>query len=280
MTARMTMPVLVLDTNVVGYTPVAQLEKLAKRFRLRISEGALLERWVHCVGIYEESRPEARAKFFRRFRSIAPFIDAVTPVAPGGGNLLRAVIAAADGQPPVAASEQRAAGLREQWECIIGVEHNDEEWVSFGRGEAAEHLEKLDDDLKGIALPRAVLARKVEAKLQDMNRAFDDLPEDEQMRHIHQYVVEVLKLSPEAADRLDAHTRNMAYRLQAASVGRRLPKRNDGVDFALTGHVGEGHFLVTREKQLVEIVDESGTYQAAWVRWSDDLDDLPDGFPW
>jgi hypothetical protein len=38
--------------------------------------------------------------------------------------------------------------------------------------------------------------------------------------------------------------------------------------------------LVTNERQLITIVDECGTYQAPWVRRSDDLDDLPTGEPW
>lgn len=104
----MSAPVLVLDTNVAAFTPVRDLERLTERgYILRVSEGALLERWVQAVREYDQSRAKARAKFFRRFRSIAPFLDRDTPVAVGGGHLLRGIIAQADGQPHPTATEER-----------------------------------------------------------------------------------------------------------------------------------------------------------------------------
>jgi hypothetical protein len=59
-----------------------------------------------------------------------------------------------------------------------------------------------------------------------------------------------------------------------------MPKKNDGADFALMAHVGSGHFVLTNERALVDIVDGSGTYQAPWVRRPDDVDELPVGHPW
>ena len=95
-----------------------------------------------------------------------------------------------------------------------------------------------------------------------------------------QYIRETLHLSDAAAERLDAQNSTYSLRLIAAAKGQRMPKRNDGVDFSLPMHVGDGAMLITREKQLVALVDQSGTYQAPWVRHIDDLDEIPDGLPW
>jgi hypothetical protein len=82
-------------------------------------------------------------------------------------------------------------------------------------------------------------------------------------------------LSPPVAERFDAHIRTTAYRLHMAARGARMPKKNDGADASLTLHLGAGCILLTDERKLVDIIDESGTFQAPWVRQSQDLDDLP-----
>lgn len=274
------MQILILDTNVAGFTPARELEGLAKRFTLRVSETALLERWVQSVRDYDDDRAQARGKFFNRLRSIAPFLDAVVPIAVGAGHLLRRVIAQADGLPPVQATEEREADLANQWKYIVTVGFNDEEWVTFARDHAGPHLDKLDAVLMGLARPAADLAKRVSPELQEMNKAFDALPDKEQQAHLLQHIVETLRLSPAAAERLDGHVRNFVVRLQAAARGRRMPKENDGADLSLMAHLGEGHVLLTDERQLVDVVDESDTYQAPWVRRLDDLDELPEGPPW
>jgi hypothetical protein len=273
-------PIAILDTNIAWYTPPDELARVAERFTLRIGEGALIERWVHCVREHKKDRARARSMFFGRAKKIAGLLDPVTPVEVGGGHLTRRVIAQADGLRPVPQTEERVEGLTDQWRHIVGVEHNDEEWVAFAEGEGAQHLDWIDSTLIDLGQPASVLAKKIPPELLEDNARFDALPDVEQRALLAQYIAQTLKLSPAAAERLDAHVRGLAFRLQAAATGDRMPKKNDGADFALTAHLGSGHFVLTNERALVDIVDGAGTYQAPWVRRLDDLDGLPDGPPW
>lgn len=162
----------------------------------------------------------------------------------------------------------------------MAVGLNDEEWVKFGQEVAPQHLDRLDSVLNDLAQPGEELSKRVAPELQEDNARFDALPDVEQQALLFRYIADTLKLSAAATERIDAHVRTMAFRLQVASKGQRMPKRNDGVDLALVAHIGAGCFVLTNEWKLVDIVDQAGTVQAPWVRRLDDLDDLPEGPPW
>jgi hypothetical protein len=72
--------ILILDTNVAGFTPAQELERLAKRFTLRVSETALLERWVQGVrlpGFNDTTRREMTNQSFPTASSVRRTMTAV-----------------------------------------------------------------------------------------------------------------------------------------------------------------------------------------------------------
>lgn len=275
----MVKPVAILDTNLAAYADLRTLEHLAGRFRLRVGETAVLEWWVQAARLYNDSRPRARAKFFGRAKRIAPFLDRECPTMVSAGHLARKILAEADGLAPVAESEERARGLVDQWGITVGQEYLDEEWCDFANV-AQAHLDDVDQKLIDLAQPQQELEKLTPPALKEQSRLFGQLADSEQLAHLRRHAIECWRFSGAAAERLDARIATAALRLHAAAKGARMPKRNDGADVSLTIHLGDASFLLSDDQRLIDIVDQSGTYQAPWVRRSKEVDDLPEGPPW
>ena len=272
--------VLVLDTNVARFAHASKLEAWAKKgHRLRIGETAYLEWYVQGAKMLAENRPRARGVFFGRAKQIAQFLDPEVPIAPSGGILARKMVAEADGEPIPNEYHERVTGLAGQWSVITGIELTDEEWVRWCKP-ASDHLDALDAELINLALPEAEIEKKIPPDMKAANEAWKALCEAEQLPALRMFVKDSLRLSDAAAERADVHICTMALRMHVAARGARLPKRNDGADVWMPVHVGEGSVAVTDERRLIDIVDQSGTFQAPWIRNSDDLDELPHGPPW
>jgi hypothetical protein len=280
---------LVLDTNIARFERLETVERLASQgFRLRIAETAFLEWGAACVRGWEQegwSRCEARKKFFGRARSLTPFIDPEVPIALDGGLLSRRIVAQADDLPPFEEANIRERDLKELWRRIVGVGMSDEEFTAAGKI-ANQFLDELDDNFIQLARREAELRKNplpdgVDATVLAAGyMEWDGMSEVDQSAHLRRYATESWRLSISTAERLDGHVCTTAYRLHAAARGARMPKRNDGADISLTLHLGAGCILLTKESQLVHIVDSSGSFQAPWVRRPNELDDLPDGVPW
>ncbi|MGA3124806.1 MAG: hypothetical protein ABSF69_29005 [Polyangiaceae bacterium] len=279
----------VLDTNIARFGPPCDLEKLARRgFRLRVAETAFLEWIAACVREWQEarwSRPIARQKFFGRAKSIAPFLDSDVPVALDGGLLTRRIVAQADGKPAVKAFDDRQQAFVELWRRIVGLEMTDEEFIAAGQS-ANAFLDELDANFIDLARGEEELRKRVPpaemdaASLSSAYAQWDEVSDMEKFTQLCRHAITSWRLSPVAAERLDAHVCTTAYRLQAAARKERMPKRNDGADASLTIHLGSGSILLTKDEKLIDVVDRSGTFQAQWVRHPDDLDNPPYGLPW
>jgi hypothetical protein len=279
----------VLDTNTTRFERLPEIKALAKRgFRLRIAETAFAEWTAACVRGWKRegwSRQEARSKYFGRARAIAPFLDADLPVAPDGGSLARRIVAEADGALASDEGDGQARQLREFWADVSGIGITDEEFIHAGTM-AETFLDELDSNF--ISLARREQDLRKNPRSPDVGPAerkagyqlWDAMSSADRLTHLRRFVRETLHFSPAAAERLDAHVCTFAYRLHMAALGERMPKQNDGGDISLPVHLGAGCFLITQEKRLVDIVDQSGTFQAPWVRRLNDLDDLPEGLPW
>jgi hypothetical protein len=226
-----------------------------------------------------DNRPRARGMFFGKAKQIAPFLDATAPLATGAGIMARKIAAEADGQPIPAEYAERQIGLNQQWGVISGFGLTDEEWVRLS-AVASEHLDSLDDGLAKLALRRSELDKKVPPNMKADNETFNTLPDSDKLVLLRRHVIEAMGLSPAAAERFDAQICTTALRFHLADKGARMPKKNDGVDFTLAMHVAEDCILVSADDQFIAIADQSGTYQAPWIRRMNDLDDLPEGPPW
>jgi hypothetical protein len=161
----------------------------------------------------------------------------------------------------------------------------DDQWMQDGMT-AQKHLDELDKDFFDLARRDEELRKKPvpadtdPATLSAQYAKWDSLSDAEQLALLRDYAKRAWHLSDAAAERVDAHICVTALRLHLAATGARMPKKNDGADVGLTIHLGEGGILVTNENPLVDLVDQSGTFQRPWVRRLNDLDALPDGLPW
>jgi hypothetical protein len=278
----------VLDTNVYSYERPDNLARLAGRgLVLRASDIALLEAWAKSVREYQGGMPlkQARGMLFTRARAVAPYLDKRAPIAVSG-NRVEAIKAMAEGRPYDDAEGKRyARHIGELWDTLVGPGMSDDLWIRNGTV-AQKYLDELDERLFLLARREEELRKNPvpagvdPATLAVGYQAWDSFTGDEQLALLRDYARESWKLSDAAAERLDGHIRVTALRLHLGALGTRMPKKNDGADAALTIHLGEGYVLVTNENPLVDLVDQSKTFQAPWVRRMNDLDDLPEGPPW
>jgi hypothetical protein len=274
----------VLDTNVYRGAPTEKLAALRSRgVVVRVSDLALYEAWARSVREYREermSRQQARGLLFARAKSVAPYLDAQTPIAATGGALARGVIAQVDGGALKPRDLRYLEHLPELWGRLIGVGLSDEEWIQAGI-DAQKHLEELDANLFDLARREDDLRKNPvpddvdPADLPGQYDLWDSLSDEQRFAAVRDYLKATWTMTDAVADRFDAHIAVTARRFQAAAAGARMPKRNDGTDAALTMHIAEGCILVTDEGQLIKLVDESKTYQRPWVRRLNDLEDLP-----
>lgn len=264
-------PILVLDANIYGFEPVSSLAKLSDRgLVLRVSEVALYERLAASFRDHVEkhlSLAAAQDLFMRRARSVAPYLDPLMPIALGGANLTRRVAALADGRSPDAGGEQFHAHLVALWGRIVAGDMSNMQWHAAGKM-AGEMVDDWDAQHFAICEDAEVEIGEVQWK---------HVAEDQLRAELRSIMGE---FSEAAVERLDAQLCSVSYRVHQAKWGARRPKKNDGADLCLPIHIGEGCFLLTRDRKLIDLIDESRTYQRAWVRSPDDVDDLPDGLPW
>jgi hypothetical protein len=281
---------LVLDTNMFRSLTDDQLASLASRgFELSISEIAIGETWARSAREYKEgkARTAARGLPFGRAKKLKAFVDEEYPIALTGADALERIRQQVDG---VVAEEsesgQRASAFKNTWPILTGIGYTDEEWVADGERLSLwldkldtdlVHLAKKDEDLWTEARGRGVGEESIEA----MKKTWAGYSEERQLKELRAHFRDTWGWEPALAERLDAHICTHAWRLHVAAYAREMPKRNDGADFRLTVHLGEGFILLTGDEALVRTVDECGKVQAPWVRRLEDLEGLlPEGPPW
>jgi hypothetical protein len=265
---------LVLDTNVYGYSPIAELERLALRgLSISVSEVAFTEAWAKSVREFHAGMPRerARGKLFGRTRSLAPYVDAQRPVALGAGGITHRIAAVTAGRPPIPEVGQREAMLNTMWRTVAGGDCDDALWIETGRI-AEEWLTWRDKALDLVVKT---------VREQPIPQGWENVTEAEQLAIMRASTAAFCGFTPAMSERLDAHLCTIVYRMLQGRRGARMPQRdNDGADLHLTQHIADDCVLVTGDERLIDIVDRSRTYQAPWVRRLNDLENLPEGPPW
>jgi hypothetical protein len=89
-------------------------------------------------------------------------------------------------------------------------------------------------------------------------------------------------LPPPPAERFNAYLSVMGKYLLTTGRGDERAAANDAQDVVQLQHIGEGAIFVTREKKILKCVDDSGSFQAPWVRTLVEVltERLPRGLPW
>jgi hypothetical protein len=263
----------VLDTNVAWYAPMTDLEALkSSGFLLSISLEAVAERWARAA---RTERPE----LLGRARTIDRVLDPRMRFAVSG--------------PP----------LEDQLGCL-GRDADEQQRYPFLHAAAEERWQQLlrgvppDWREAGQAVDRAIDAQTQEwigklARVPDIIRQADakaenspeaGMPEDEAVVVLARRFADDLHVGMPggAGERLDAASRVFVKHVIIAGYHGRLPQPNDYEDFRLLLHLAVPVFLVTNDKRLVKLVDETRSFQAPWVRTLAEMQarDLPTGVPW
>lgn len=280
---RIVLPRVVLDTNAVRALDASVASKLTADGRLlSISEVALIELWAASVRSLADGASRARARGLLQvpIRRLNKFVDPIYPVAVVRTPALQRVEHQVGGPPPSKEVTDYVAMRTAEWRLVASGAWNDEEWIAQGR-----IYQRWLDDIEGQF---AKLARRSDqASREDApvdggerRKRYEALTKDERRDAYLAFAREAVPVSPAAEERVDLWHRFLGQRLFEAAQGSRSPKDNDGADSMTLIHVAEGAVLVANDRKMVDVVDECGSFQGAWVRRFDQLDDLPDVQPW
>jgi hypothetical protein len=260
----------VFDTSAFWACNEAALQGLrVRRLRLSISLLAIHEAWARAVREHWEQR------FLRTVRMLDPYFDLRMPVVPTMGQLMDLIGAAfRDGRPA-------PTGLHQ-------VEMARRMWRSLAEG-------RVDDPLfqEGGARAKEEKTRYAGSAVRVLKETATDFPTlaSEQTRDLAVHVARVQDAAastPEGAyERLnalchvDAHLKVTAVHSDTAFL--ESPKReHDAIDVGMLMHVAQPALVAMQDYRFILHVDESGTFQAPWVRTLGELctEDLPSGLPW
>jgi hypothetical protein len=175
--------------------------------------------------------------------------------------------------------------LTDVWTRVSGVGMTDEEWLEAG-AMAERHVNSMDDDLRSLARPERELRNRpippdvTQDEYEQSVTHYDSLTEPERRGALKSYLAGTLHFSDAVAERFDAYLSVATLRLGLAAIEARSVATNDGADMLLLQHIGAGFMLLSDDRQLISLIDESQTYQRPWVRRLNDVDNLPDGPPW
>jgi hypothetical protein len=260
----------VLDTNYYRGANVALLGELVRRdFAISLSLNAFVEHWTR-------TNSENKLGFLTgRAKNIAPFIDAQTPLLPTGRQLTALVGGSVrDGVDPQL--ERFMCWTRETWRYLVAGDVPEDWWR---RGAFAGDL-TMGDHLRtwsalrqmtpsvfpdALALPKDQALRKLAAEFLHAAAVMETMPGNVQSRKHAFYVVAALHV-------VRSHNAPASY----------SPDPNTAEDIDLLQHVATPSVLLTRDFELIEFVDASGTHQRPWVRTIGEVltDGAPHGVPW
>jgi hypothetical protein len=269
----------VLDTSCVRGTPKPTLAALiGAGLELRVSGLAIAE-----LAVYFAERPvtsedeKQRVGMSNRLAFLSTVIDTATGVAPTHAALIDRL----GGRTVGVASRFFASWQNDMstaWAAMARTDGPSPEELAFLRS-IGSYVEETGTDWletfrQGAALGVEGLSEKEMAALGT-----------EMFRSGWRPMVH-LPGKPLLDDRFDAYAKLAglhAARAYGRSKGQYAASTgNDAIDLNLMQHLGEGVILATKDYNLIESIDASGTRQAPWVRTTGELlfGHAPAGPPW
>ena len=252
---------IVLDTSCVRGISRDALRMLKERgFEIHISGLALSEVAVHFASPVSEPTPSGRNKLRDRIRFLSGFFGGVVPLAPTHAALVDKLGGRVEG---ISGLRFRPWLLRAQatWSELAGTGDQFSQILSFVQ-ETADYVTQSGEDFVNTVSTAAAFGEPSENDIAIAKRISKFIPSIVDQIYLPNGV------SP--AERFDAYTRVQELHLFRAydrSVGRlRAAEPNHAVDINLLQHLAEGLLLVTRDYELIEDVDASGSVQSPWVR--------------
>lgn len=249
----------VLDSNYVRGAHEAELAALVERgFKLSVSILTLEEVWAR------STRESLQPWLERRLGLLVKYLDPECPLQPAGQHFThflahdRSIL------------QQR---LRALWAHVCEGCVTAETWKQAGDDANAEITEL------GRGHVDSVLQTK-ELKLGGVA----DVPEGLLVPSLSRDIAAAAHVTELQFDRMQAYF--YVYALIAVRAAQGIhyetAEENDAEDLQLLMQLAQPAFVATKDKTLVRRVDESGTYQAPWVRTIGELlvESLPSGAPW
>ena len=258
-------PRLVLDTSVFrGATPDNLAALAATGARISVARGALNELWR------ASTRDGKPGLLFQRVAKLAPLVDPMIPVTPGGRELTQLIVANADERP---SCMEHLAELRHVWEGLVEGRCSYDEWRRVGAD--IEQFYARDTVAATMnAMTRPAGDRSFEATFEFARRNLGPRRLSNGRRPPKLF-----------GTRCDALDRVLALRATLHAINpKSQPRRedNDTEDARMLHQVALPAVLVIDDAELVRDVRKSGSYQTAWVRTLEQVRrfGIPDGLPW
>jgi len=198
-------------------------------------------------------------------RFLSDFFDGSVPLAPTHAALVDKLGGRVNGIEKLDFAPWLVRA-RATWRELAGVGDAFSQFASFAR-DTADYVAETGQEFVDTVAAAAELGEP----------SAHDIALAKQMSKVIPSIVDDIELpdgiSP--AERFDAYTKVQELHLFRAydrSVGRlRSVEPNHAIDINLLQHLAEGLLLVTRDYELIEDVDATGSAQAPWVRTMGEL---------
>jgi hypothetical protein len=262
---------LVLDSCCFQGASRAQLESLRSRgFRISVSALALMEVWA------KAARTEQAEFIAARARTLSSYIDRSDPVVPTGVQLVARLGGSTHGTKFTQPDHKYETGIREVWR-----------WLTEGklpaealRRSGLEANAEIDELAKGWV----ETGERIDPELR---QAIRPLQEDRAIVRVASWLVDNvgrdISLKCGVQERLHGYFRLVAlHAVRAAAGTHRRTTENDSEDVQLLMHLADDVVLVTSDVDLIARVDDTGSFQAPYIRTIGELLALPipPGPPW
>jgi len=275
---------LVLDTSCVRGTSRPILHHLRDRgFSLVVSTTAVSELAVHRIRASQNSSDAtALDRVWKRIRAIRELLDREEPIAPTHAGVILTVGGRIADAPPFDLAFWRA-NITAAWNALADETNPIPAPALESLRRIASYVEDTGADFVrtmafGVGPDRTDVFDGVD------ERQFARLCADD-MGRLWSRMYLVPDDGPDIRERFDAWMRVSGLhgrRAHERATGRRRRfEPNHATDLTLLHHLAEGLPLVTRDYELIEEVDASGSFQAPWVRTPGEVVEgrLPLGLP-
>jgi hypothetical protein len=271
---------LVFDTQYYRGLHAPELAELRRRgFVLSVSFSAFVEVWGRSL---VDDKP---GLFFSPARKFSPFIDRSYPIAASSGDLFARLGA----RPPPGREADAAKYLEWAHVCWIHATTSNADDPFYREHGAAARREIADRKGTWLRLAKSWRVREQRISVEQHERNLNILRAAHpgrlwraMWRHVREMHPARGMRPPPPQERFNAYLRVAADQLLKTGSETETAAANDAQDLLQLTHVGEVAIFVTQEKKILRLVDQSGTFQAPWIRTLAEVltERLPRGRPW
>ena len=282
----------VLNTNYFQSLKEGHLEPVrARGFSVSVGMSAFYETWAAAA------REGKIGIIVGPARALSRIVDPEYPIAPNAGDFFWRFRVARRRRERDRVTNRFRAWAVYNWHLAATGNVNEKELERVGL-EADAYLRQRGQSWQTFAKPwkvkiepdcppeRRSILEELNAKAELDLKAFKSLdPRKRQARFVARVDEGLVARGLRAAlvrSRFHAFFNVSGWHMWNTACGATTATENDSEDVANLMHLAEPAFLLTRDNKLIHALDESGSYQAPWVRTLPDFlaSALPPGRPW